>query len=103
MTPGSQLVRRQAKAMSMVGFLVVPVNIWVDQPCCPVLTVQAGVQWQEAYTTAHNAGRMIVGGISPGGSVGAAGGWILGGSHSALSPTYGLGACKRLSLRVLCY
>lgn len=33
---------------------------------------------------------MIVGGISAGGSVGAAGGWLLGGGHSALSPTYGL-------------
>jgi hypothetical protein len=32
-----------------------------------------------------------VGGISSGGSVGAAGGWLLGGGHSALSPNYGLG------------
>ncbi|KAI0711902.1 FAD-binding domain-containing protein [Cerioporus squamosus] len=55
------------------------------------LTIGAGVQWHEAYTAADNADRMVVGGISPGGSVGAAGGWLLGGGHSALSPTYGLG------------
>lgn len=32
---------------------------------------------------------MVVGGSST--TVGAAGGWITGGGHSALSPTYGLG------------
>nr|VWO95894.1 N/A [Ganoderma boninense] len=66
-----------------------------------VLTVQAGVQWQEAYATANNAGRMIVGGISPGGSVGAAGGWLLGGGHSALSPTYGLGVDNVLEISLV--
>ncbi|OSD07957.1 FAD-binding domain-containing protein [Trametes coccinea BRFM310] len=55
------------------------------------ITLGAGVQWQEAYAAADAAGRMIVGGISAGGSVGAAGGWLLGGGYSALSPTYGLG------------
>ncbi|KAM5530100.1 hypothetical protein V8D89_016241 [Ganoderma adspersum] len=66
-----------------------------------VLTVQAGVQWQEAYATADNARRMVVGGISPGGSVGAAGGWILGGGHSALSPTYGLGVDNVLEISLV--
>jgi hypothetical protein len=33
----------------------------------------------------------IVGGISPRGSVGAAGGWLQGGGHSVMSPNYGLG------------
>ncbi|PIL35787.1 hypothetical protein GSI_02517 [Ganoderma sinense ZZ0214-1] len=66
-----------------------------------VLIVEAGVQWQEAYMTANNAGRMIVGGISPGGSVGAAGGWILGGGHSALSPTYGLGVDNVLEISLV--
>ena len=61
------------------------------------MTVGAGVQWHEAYTAADNAGKMIIGGISPGGSVGAAGGWLLGGGHSALSPTYGLGMYPLLS------
>ncbi|KAK7470125.1 hypothetical protein VKT23_001566 [Stygiomarasmius scandens] len=56
-----------------------------------VLTLQSGVQWFEAYDAAQANGRMIVGGLSAGASVGAAGGWISGGGHSAFAPQYGLG------------
>jgi len=56
-----------------------------------VLTLAAGVQWFEAYQAVKQHNRIIVGGISAGGSVGAAGGWLAGGGHSALSPNYGLG------------
>ncbi|KAL7277310.1 hypothetical protein ACG7TL_009166 [Trametes sanguinea] len=55
------------------------------------ITVQAGVQWQEAYNAANASGRMMVGGVAAGGSVGAAGGWVLGGGQSLVSPVYGLG------------
>ena len=55
------------------------------------MTLEAGVQWHEAYDAATAANRTIVGGISQGGSVGAAGGWLLGGGHSPLSPSFGLG------------
>ncbi|KAF5335049.1 hypothetical protein D9758_016321 [Tetrapyrgos nigripes] len=55
------------------------------------LTLQAGVQWHEAYDAAHANGRLIVGGLIPGGTVGAAGGWMQGGGHSAFSPQHGLG------------
>ncbi|KAI0371891.1 FAD-binding domain-containing protein [Pilatotrama ljubarskyi] len=65
------------------------------------LTLGAGVQWDEAYAAADAAGRMIVGGISPGGSVGAAGGWLLGGGHSALSPTHGLGVDNVLEISIV--
>ena len=54
------------------------------------VTVSAGVQWQEAYEAVNQFGRMVVGGTG-GGSIGAAGGWLQGGGHSALSPSYGLG------------
>ena len=57
----------------------------------PALTLGAGVQWHEAYDAAHAKSLVVVGGLSAGGSVGAAGGWMQGGGHSALSPTYGLG------------
>ncbi|EFI26725.1 FAD binding domain-containing protein [Coprinopsis cinerea okayama7 len=40
------------------------------------ITLGAGVQWSEAYRAAHEAGRTLVGGISAGGSVGAAGGCV---------------------------
>lgn len=57
----------------------------------PVITLGAGVQWQEAYDAAFAHNRDIVGGLSMGATVGAAGGWLQGGGHSALSPSYGLG------------
>ena len=56
-----------------------------------VLTLEAGVQWFEAYQAARQHNRIIVGGVSARGSIGAAGGWLQGGGHSPLSPNYGLG------------
>ncbi|KAI0073141.1 FAD-binding domain-containing protein [Panus rudis PR-1116 ss-1] len=55
------------------------------------ITLESGVQWHEAYDAASAAGVVLVGGVTALGTVGAAGGWIQGGGHSALSPTYGLG------------
>ena len=57
----------------------------------PVFTFAAGVQWFEAYQAAKERNVLIVGGLSAGGSIGVAGGWLAGGGHSALSPKYGLG------------
>ena len=57
------------------------------------ITLGAGVQWHEAFDAVQGNNRTVVGGISAGGSVGAAGGWLLGGGHSAISPSYGLGKC----------
>ena len=56
-----------------------------------MFTFGAGVQWVEAYEAAKQHNRVIVGGISPRGSIGAAGGWLAGGGHSAIAPNYGLG------------
>lgn len=55
------------------------------------MTLGAGVQWYEAYDAVEAHGRILVGGLSARASVGAAGGWISGGGHSALSPSHGLG------------
>jgi FAD binding domain len=52
------------------------------------VTLGAGIQWGEAFDFVEKHGRFIVGG-SP--SVGAAGGWVMGGGHGPLSPSYGLG------------
>ncbi|KAI0787901.1 FAD-binding domain-containing protein [Fomes fomentarius] len=65
------------------------------------LTLEAGVQWHEAYAAADAANRTLVGGVSAGGSVGAAGGWLLGGGHSVLSPSYGLGVDNVLEISVV--
>jgi FAD/FMN-containing dehydrogenase len=56
-----------------------------------VFTFGAGVQWFEAYEAAREHSVLLVGGLSARGSVGAAGGWLAGGGHSALAPNYGLG------------
>lgn len=45
----------------------------------------------EAYAAADTQNRLLVGGFSAGGSLGSAGGWVSGGGHSALAPSYGLG------------
>jgi len=55
----------------------------------PVFTLGAGVQWIEAYEAAGQQNRVLVGATSR--SIGAAGGWLAGGGHSAISPNYGLG------------
>ncbi|KAG6326121.1 hypothetical protein ID866_12968, partial [Astraeus odoratus] len=65
------------------------------------LTIGAGVQWYEAYAAANDSGRSVVGGMSPGASIGAAGGWLQGGGHSALSPSYGLGVDNAIEITVV--
>ncbi|KAI0360106.1 FAD-binding domain-containing protein [Trametes cingulata] len=65
------------------------------------MTLGSGVQWHEAYAAANASGRVIVGGVSEGGSVGAAGGWLLGGGHSALAPSYGLGVDNVLEFSIV--
>ncbi|KAF5392829.1 hypothetical protein D9757_000992 [Collybiopsis confluens] len=65
------------------------------------LTLGAGVQWHEAYDAAEANGRVVVGGIAPGGSVGAAGGWIQGGGHSILSPHFGLGVDNAIQFTIV--
>ncbi|KAF5362931.1 hypothetical protein D9758_007026 [Tetrapyrgos nigripes] len=65
------------------------------------MTMGAGVSWTEAYTAADNANRTVVGGLSPVGTVGAAGGWQLGTGQSVISPFYGLGADNNLEFTVV--
>ena len=52
------------------------------------VTLGAGIQWQDAYEFVEKHGRFIVGGS---GTVGATGGWVMGGGHSSFSPALGLG------------
>ncbi|KAF9890088.1 hypothetical protein FE257_006249 [Aspergillus nanangensis] len=54
-----------------------------------VITFGAGQEFQGIYDFAHDRNYRVVGGSSR--SVGAAGGWITGGGHSALSNELGLG------------
>jgi FAD/FMN-containing dehydrogenase len=67
-------------------------SIWLLQlKFILALTLGAGVQWRGAYEAARANNRFVVGGLSVEASVGAAGGWVLGGGHSAFSARHGLG------------
>ena len=60
------------------------------------VTLGAGVQFSEVYEAVQKHGRVFVGGACP--SVGPAGGWVMGGGHSLLSPRHGLGMYIHLYL-----
>lgn len=64
------------------------------------VTIGPGINWGDLYNIVDTQGRVVVGGIGAGGTVGAAGGWPMGGGHSILSPFYGLGKSRfRRNLR----
>ncbi|OAX31836.1 FAD-binding domain-containing protein [Rhizopogon vinicolor AM-OR11-026] len=65
------------------------------------ITLEAGVQWHETYDALEAYDRLMIGGSSIGGSVGAAGGWVLGGGHSVLSPTFGLGIDNVVKMTII--
>jgi len=65
----------------------------------PAVTLQAGEQWVDVYGAAVTQKRIIVGGHAR--TVGAAGGWLTGGGHSAWSNKYGLGIDNVLEITVL--
>ncbi|PVF95629.1 FAD-binding domain-containing protein [Serendipita vermifera] len=60
-----------------------------DRPPQSVVHIAAGEMWYRVYQKASEHGVVVVGGGCY--TVGAAGGWVLGGGHSTLSPQYGLG------------
>ncbi|KAG8924386.1 hypothetical protein FRC02_010463 [Tulasnella sp. 418] len=77
----------------------VPTDAPSDYSAQPAVTVQAGVQWVDVYTAAHEKGVVVVGGGAR--SVGAAGGWALGGGHSPLGPKYGMGVDNILQFTLI--
>ncbi|KAF7329158.1 FAD-binding domain protein [Mycena kentingensis (nom. inval.)] len=63
------------------------------------VTVQPGEHWIDVYKAADEHGVVVVGGATR--SVGAAGGWVLGGGHSALGHLYGMGVDNVLQFTVV--
>ncbi|KDQ14469.1 hypothetical protein BOTBODRAFT_32595 [Botryobasidium botryosum FD-172 SS1] len=63
------------------------------------VTVASGEHFIDVYKAADEHGCTVVGGSST--SVGGAGGWILGGGHSFMSPVYGLGVDNVLQFTVV--
>lgn len=70
-----------------------------ETPGVPALSVGAGTRWLEAYQAATAAGLYVQGGGCT--SVGASGGFILGGGFGSLSKRFGTGAGGVLELEVI--
>ncbi|KAL4963956.1 putative isoamyl alcohol oxidase [Aspergillus stella-maris] len=65
----------------------------------PAYKLGSGVQGYQILEASHAQGHVLVGGECP--TVGLAGGYIMGGGHSALSTNFGLGADQTLSFEVV--
>lgn len=78
-----------------------PTGCKQDATVRTVLRIGAGVQWSEAYDAVSTSSNFVVGGLSINGTVGAAGGWLAGGGHSPVSPSYGLGVDNVVQMRVV--
>lgn len=77
----------------------IPANAPEHVQGIPAVTLQAGEQWLDVYqdATAHN--RIVVGGSAR--TVGAAGGYLLGGGHSPWSFYYGLAVDNLLEMTIV--
>ncbi|GAB1192745.1 hypothetical protein APSETT444_001941 [Aspergillus pseudonomiae] len=65
----------------------------------PAVTLQAGEQWFDVYEAAAKQGVLVVGGSAR--TVGAAGGYVLGGGHSPFAHYYGLAADNLLEVSIV--
>ncbi|EEP82063.1 predicted protein [Uncinocarpus reesii 1704] len=65
----------------------------------PAVTLQAGEQWLDVYRAAAEEGVIVVGGSAQ--TVGAAGGYLTGGGHSAFSHFYGLAVDNLLEVNLV--
>ncbi|KAJ7582853.1 FAD-binding domain-containing protein [Mycena floridula] len=74
----------------------IPVN---GSTSYPVITVGAGATWESVYAFADSMNVTVIGGYHQ--TVGASGGWIMGGGHSVLTPVYGLGVDRVVQFRVV--
>ena len=63
------------------------------------VTVGAGHSFDDVYVFAETNNITVVGGSSK--TVGAAGGWLTGGGHSALTNTFGLGVDNALQIKAV--
>ncbi|OJJ08593.1 hypothetical protein ASPVEDRAFT_47727 [Aspergillus versicolor CBS 583.65] len=70
-----------------------------DTDSIPAVTLQAGEQWSDVYEAASEKGVIVVGGSAR--SVGAAGGYLLGGGHSPFAHYHGLAADNLLEMSIV--
>ncbi|KAJ7679662.1 FAD-binding domain-containing protein [Mycena rosella] len=63
------------------------------------ITVGAGVTFEQVYEFADDNDAMFVGGYAQ--TIGVSGGWMMGGGHSVLSPSLGLGVDRILEIKIV--
>ncbi|KAJ7202683.1 FAD-binding domain-containing protein [Mycena haematopus] len=63
------------------------------------ITVGAGVTFEQVYKFADDNDSMFIGGYAQ--TIGASGGWMMGGGHSILTPTFGLGVDRVLEIKIV--
>ncbi|KAL4897457.1 FAD binding domain protein [Aspergillus ambiguus] len=77
----------------------VPQDAPLDVHGIPAVTLQAGEQWLDVYNAAAERGVLVVGGSAR--TVGAAGGYVLGGGHSPFAHFHGLAADNLLEVTIV--
>ncbi|KAF8871190.1 FAD-binding domain-containing protein, partial [Infundibulicybe gibba] len=88
-----------AKIVNDLSFVPSFVPEGCSVPGVTAFTMGAGQQFDELYALAEKNNVTFLGGAST--TVGASGGWVQGGGHSALSPTMGLGVDRVLQFKVV--
>ncbi|KAF7350728.1 FAD-binding domain-containing protein [Mycena sanguinolenta] len=63
------------------------------------ITVGAGVTFGQVYKFADDNDSMFIGGYAQ--TIGASGGWMMGGGHSILAPTYGIGVDRVVEIKIV--
>ncbi|KAJ7083921.1 hypothetical protein C8R43DRAFT_939702 [Mycena crocata] len=63
------------------------------------ITIGAGVTFEQVFQFADEHDSTFVGGYAQ--TIGASGGWLMGGGHSVLSPTLGLGVDRVLQIKIV--
>ncbi|KAJ7304827.1 FAD-binding domain-containing protein [Mycena albidolilacea] len=63
------------------------------------ITVGAGVTFEQVYKFADDNDSMFIGGYAQ--TIGASGGWMMGGGHSVLTPSFGLGVDRVLEIKIV--
>ncbi|XP_024368149.1 uncharacterized FAD-linked oxidoreductase ARB_02478 [Physcomitrium patens] len=106
-TSGHDFLGRSSAAGSFLIWMHKWKNITIDESfvSCggergnPVVKVDGGVAWGEVYDALKGTGWIVLGGMSL--TVSATGGFIQGGGHGALGPSFGLGADNVLQMEVV--
>ncbi|KAJ6480986.1 FAD-binding domain-containing protein [Mycena sanguinolenta] len=63
------------------------------------LGIWAGVTFEQVYKFADDNDSMFIGGYAQ--TIGASGGWMMGGGHSVLTPSFGLGVDRVLEIKIV--